>query len=77
MIFNTNTTKFRIIHKVYKNQDKVIWMSSSTEMDNHADTYYFVENFFPIPFTSEELNLSPFLLEYIEQVNTPICTIFP
>ena len=43
-------------------------------MDNHADTHCFGANFRPISFTSEECNVSPFIPEYIEQENIPICT---
>ena len=43
-------------------------------MDNHADTHYFGRNIRPISFTSEEFAVAPFLAEYYEQVNIPICT---
>ena len=44
-IFNINTGNRRIINKVHKNQDKVIWRESVTEMDNNADTHCFVAKF--------------------------------
>ena len=43
-------------------------------MDKNANTNYFRGKFFPISFTLEEYNVSGFLSEYTEQVNTPICT---
>ena len=73
-VFNINTGDRRIINKVHKNQDKVIWRELATEMDNHSDTHCFGANFRPISFTSEEFNVSPFLPEYSEQMNVHICT---
>ena len=43
-------------------------------MDNHDNIHCFGANFQPISFTFEEYNVSPFLPEYIEQVNIPIFT---
>ena len=60
-VFNINTGDSQIINKVHKNKDKVIWRASATEMDNHAGTHCFGENFRLISFTSEEFNLPPFL----------------
>ena len=40
-VFNINTGDRQIINKICKNKDKVIWRSSATEMDNHADTHCF------------------------------------
>ena len=40
----------------------------------YSDTHCFGANFWLISFTSEECTLAPFLPEYIEQVNLPICT---
>ena len=74
MLFNTSTNDHWFINKAHKNQDKVIWRASATEMDNHSDTHCFGENYLPISLTSEECNLSPFRAEYTEQVNIPICT---
>ena len=73
-VFNINTGDHRIINKVHKNQDKVIWRASETEMENHADTHCFGANFRPLSFTSEECTVSPFLTEYAEPMNVPICT---
>ena len=73
-VFNINTGNLQIINKVHTNQDKVIWRASATEMDNHADTHCFGANFRPISFTLEECTVSPFLPEYVEQINVPICT---
>ena len=38
-------------------------------MDKHADTHCFAANFRPIPFTSEDYNVSQFLREYAGQMN--------
>ena len=46
-VFNINTGDRRIINKLYKNQDKVIWRESATEMDNNTDTRCFGSNFRP------------------------------
>ena len=46
-VFNINTGDRRIINKVHKNQDKVIWRASATEMDDHTDTHCFGANFRP------------------------------
>ena len=43
-------------------------------MDNYADTHCFGRNIWLIQFTSEECTVAPFLVEYYEQVNIPICT---
>ena len=43
-------------------------------MINHKDTHCFGRNIRPIPFKSEECAVSPFMEEYSEQVNIPICT---
>ena len=74
MVFNTNTGDRRIINKLHKNQDKVIWRESATEMENHADTHRFGSNFRPLSLTSEEFTVSPLYPEYAEQMNVPICT---
>ena len=58
---NINTSDCRVINKVHKNQEKVIWRESTTEMDNHADTHCFGANFLPISFTLEDCNVSPFI----------------
>ena len=76
VVFNINKSDQQINNQVNKNQDKVIWMTSDTEVVNHADTHYFGANFWTISFTSEECNVSLFLLEYTEQLNIPICTGF-
>ena len=47
--------------------------ASANKMDNHVDNHCFGENFQPISFTSEDCTVSPFLPEYTEQVNIPIC----
>ena len=73
-VFNKNIGDRRIINKVHKNKDKFIWREPDTEMDNHSDTHYFGANFRPISFTSEECTVSPFLPEYVKQMNVPICT---
>ena len=74
VVFNINTGERRIINKVHKNQNKVICRASANEMGNHADTHCFGSNFIPISFTSEECTVYPFLPEYTEQINVPICT---
>ena len=45
-----------------------------TEMDNHADTHCFGCNFRPLSWTGEECSVAPFLAEYTEQEDIPICT---
>ena len=52
-VFNINTGERRIINKLHKDQYKVIWRASATEMDNHADTHCFGANFRPISFILE------------------------
>ena len=44
-VFNINIGDRRIINKVHKNKDKVIWRSSDTEMINHADTHFLESTF--------------------------------
>ena len=44
-------------------------------MDNHVDPHFFVTKFYPISFIQEECNVYPFLPEYTEQMNIPICTV--
>ena len=73
-VFNINTRDCRVINKVHKHQDKVIWRESATEMENHADTHRFGSNFRPLSLTSEEFTVSPLYPEYAEQMNVPICT---
>ena len=60
-VFNINMGDHRIINKVHKNNYKVIWRASATEMDSQDDTHCFGSNFRPISFTLEEYNVSPFL----------------
>ena len=43
--FNINTRNHWVIIKIHKNQEKVIWRESATEMENHPDTHYFGSNF--------------------------------
>ena len=45
-----------------------------SEMDNHVDTICFGKNFRVIHFTSEVCLVSPFLSEYNEQEDIPLCT---
>ena len=40
-VFNISTKYHRVINKVNKNQDKVIWDAEATDMDNHDDTSCF------------------------------------
>ena len=42
-------------------------------MDNHANMHCFGRNICPISFTSKECTVAPFLVEYSEQVNIPMC----
>ena len=44
-VFNINTSNFRLLNKVHKNQDKVILRASATQMNNHADNQFFAETF--------------------------------
>ena len=66
----------RIIANVkrHKSQIALSFDPCQTEMDNHADTICFGKNFRPIYFTSEVCQVSPFLSEYEEQMDVPICT---
>ena len=73
-VLNTNTSNRWIIIKLHKNQDRVMWRASATEMENHANTHCFGSNFRSISLTLEECTTSPFLPEYTEQVNRPIRT---
>ena len=59
-VLKINTSDRRIINKLQKNKEKVIWRESDTEIDNNSDTNCFGENF-QIPFTSEECTVSPLL----------------
>ena len=45
-------------------------------MENHADAHCYGANFQLISFTPEECTFYPFLLEYAEHINVPICTGF-
>ena len=40
-VFNINICNCRVINKVHKNQDKVVWRALANEMYNHADTHCF------------------------------------
>ena len=75
-VFNINASNHRIIDKVNKYQDKVIWRAPATEMDNNADTHCFGEFFCPISLNYKECTVSPFIPEYTEQMNIPIYTSF-
>ena len=57
-VININTRYNWVINIVHMNQEKVIWKPSYTDMDNHAETICFGTNCCPIPFTSEECNVS-------------------
>ena len=48
--------------------------AAPTEIDNHADTICFGQNFRPISFTSAVATVSPFLVEYESQMDIPIVT---
>ena len=56
------------------NQGEIYHNACSTEVDSHADTHCFGRNFRPIFWTGHECSVAPFLVEYLEQVNIPICT---
>ena len=71
--FNINTSDRRFIDKLRRNKYKVNWRSSATEIDNHANTYFW-SNFSPISLTSDECTVYPLLPKYTEHVNTQICT---
>ena len=43
-------------------------------MNSHAGTHCFGRNFCPISSTGQECSVAPFLPEYSEQENVPICT---
>ena len=40
-VFNINTGDHRIINKLHKNQDRVIWRALATEIDNNAVIHCF------------------------------------
>ena len=71
-VCNINTSNRRIIIKLNKNQDKVMWRALVTEMGNHVDTHCFGADVLPIKFTLEEYIVYTFLPEYLEQANMPI-----
>ena len=48
--------------------------SSTTEIDNHADTFVAGANFHPISFSREVCDVSPFLDQYESTMNVPIAT---
>ena len=74
MVFNINTKYRRVMRKVHKNQDKVIWYAASTDMYSYANTHYFGIKVRPISFMWDECNVYTFLSEYTEQLNIAICT---
>ena len=51
---NINTSNSLSINNVHKNQEKVFWRASYTEIYNHADIHFFGEKFLPVSFTLEE-----------------------
>ena len=74
-MFQIKSTKRRSINKMERhNEGEIFWGACNTDIDNHADTHCFGQNFRPIFWTSQECTVSPFLAEYSEQVNIPICT---
>ena len=73
-VCHIDTSKRRYVGKVNKKMEEPYWDACPTEMDNHADTHCFGRNFRPLSFTSEECTVAPFLAEYSEQLNIPICT---
>ena len=48
--------------------------SSTTEIDNHADTFVAGANFHPIAFSGEVCNVSPLWDNYEATMNVPIAT---
>ena len=75
-VLKVKTWNRRVVSQVKKHKSKSHFFPDHcpTEIDNHADTNVFGKNFRPIYFTSEVCKVSPFLSEYGEQDNIPICT---
>ena len=55
-------------------EDDIHWDASPTEIDSHADTHCFGQNFRVLHWTGQECTVAPFLAEYSEQQNIQICT---
>ena len=53
---------------------EIFYDACPTEIDSHADTHCFGRNFRPLYWTGHECSVAPFLSEYSEQNNIPICT---
>lgn len=49
-------------------------MPAPTEMDNHADTHCFSNNFIILDYTRQKCSVAPFLAEYDETTNVDIVT---
>ena len=72
-----STSDRRYVGRVKRSRPDTIDYSmdpADTEIDNHADTHCFGKNFKPLHFTSEVCTVSPFLDEYSEQPDIPICS---
>ena len=60
-VFQIKSTKRRSINKMERhNEGKIFWGACNTDVDNHADTHCFGQNFRPIFWTSQECTVSPF-----------------
>ena len=75
-IFRIKTGERRNIGKVNRKreEDEIYYGPGASEIDSHADTHCFGRNFRPLSWTGQECSVAPFLAEYSEQVNIPICT---
>ena len=78
-VFRIRTGSRRAIDKVGRkgrgtDSEKIHWDASPTEIDSHADTHCFGQNFRPISWTGQECTVAPFLAEYSEQEHIQICT---
>ena len=75
-IFRITTGSRRAIENVTRQRDQghIYYHACPTEIDSHADTHCFGQNFRPVTWTGHECSVSPFLAEYSEQMNIKICT---
>ena len=73
-VFHINTGSRRFIERTSRKQEKIHWDACSTYMYNHTDTHCCGGNIRMMSFASEECTVAPFLEDYSEQVNIPICT---
>ena len=69
------TSNRRVVHRVRKrDREEISWDAAPSEIDNHADTHCFGCNFRVLHFTTQQCTVAPFLSEYPEQMDIPICS---